>query len=421
MNTAHHTPEPRPTTESSIGRIFAWTLFDFANTGFSVMIVTFGYALYFQSVVAWGNDFYWGLAVSLSMMICAVIAPPLGAAADASNGKKQLLLWFTVVAVAATAALWFVQPGMIVLGTVLFVIANVGFEGGIVFYDALLPQIAKQSSIGRVSGYGYAMGYLGALAILVVCLPLLSGGFEPANLPNIRLSFVVTAAFFLVFALPLFLVVPEQRTHERPKRYVREGFRRSFATLAHIRQYPTIARFLLAFFLYNDALLTVVSFASIYAKTTLQFSISELIVFFITVQSSAILGSVVFGVVTDKIGARRTILITLVLWIGVVLAAYFATSKEVFYGVGLMAGVAIGSCSSASRSFMARLVPKERATEFFGFYDGFFGKASAVLGPVVFGGLSAAFGQRVAVVMLSVFFVAGFVLVQRIPPQASQQ
>ncbi len=394
-----------------IGQILAWTLFDFANTGFSVMIVTFGFALYFQGVVAEGNDFWWGLAVSISMLICAIIAPPLGAAADTNDGKKQFLLWFTLVSVAATAGLYWVGAGAIFLGTVLFVIANVGFEGGIVFYDALLPQLTSRTSIGRVSGYGYAMGYLGALAILVICLPLLKGGLGADNVDTFRLSFLVTAVFFLVFSLPLFFVVHEPRRDVRPHHYIRDGFRRSLATLHHIREYPAIARFLAAFFLYNDAILTVVSFASIYAKTTLGFSISELILFFISVQSSAILGSVVFGIITDKIGAKRTILITLALWIGVVVLAYFATSKEIFYGVGFLAGISIGSCSSASRSFMARIVPQERATEFFGFYDGFFGKASAIVGPVVFGALSTAFGQRPAIVFLSVFFVAGFALV----------
>jgi UMF1 family MFS transporter len=399
------------TPQTRIRSVFAWTLFDFANTGFSVMIVTFGYALYFQEVVAGGNDFAWGVAVSASMLVCALIAPPLGAAADANNGKKQFLLWFTLISVAATFGLYWVQAGMVLLGTVLFVVANVGFEGGIVFYDALLPNITSRSSIGRVSGYGYAMGYLGAMAILALCLPLLSGGFSAENLPKVRLSFVAAAAFFLVFALPLFFFLPEARATSRPPNYIHEGFRRSLSTLRSIRSYPAMARFLAAFFLYNDAILTVVSFASIYAKTTLHFTIAELIIFFITVQTSAVLGSVVFGIVTDRIGARRTILITLVMWIIVVLAAYFATTKELFYGVGLLAGISIGSCSSASRSFMARIAPVERATEFFGFYDGFFGKASAIVGPLVFGVLSAAFGQRLAVVSLGIFFVAGFVMV----------
>lgn len=397
--------------KTSKREIFAWTLFDFANTGFSVMIVTFGYALYFQSVVAGGNDFWWGLAVSASMLLCAVIAPPLGAAADANDGKKQFLLWFTLLSVAATASLYLVQPGMIILGTILFIIANVGFEGGIVFYDALLPHITSHRSYGRVSGYGYAMGYLGALVILIVCLPLLQGGLGDDNRDMFRLSFIVTAVFFLIFSLPLFFFVNEPRRRSRPHHYIRDGFRQSLLTLRHIREYPAIARFLMAFFLYNDAILTIVSFASIYAKTTLQFSISELIIFFISVQSSAIIGSILFGIITDKIGAKRTILFTLLLWIGVVCCAYFATTKEVFYGVGFLAGLSIGSCSSASRSFMARLVPKERATEFFGFYDGFFGKASAVLGPVIFGALSATFGQRPAILMLSVFFITGFILV----------
>jgi MFS transporter, UMF1 family len=400
-------------------RTVAWTLFDFANTGFSVMIVTFGYALYFQGIVAAGSDFYWGLAVSVSMLLCAIIAPPLGAAADLVHGKKQFLLAFTLVSVVATAGLYAVQPGMILLGTVLFVIANIGFEGGIVFYDALLPDVAPPERVGRVSGYGFAMGYMGAMVILALCFPLLKGGLDAENLPLFRLSFLVTAAFFLVFAVPLFVFVREKSHRNTPERTGAEvrysffsliaiGAKRSFGTLMHIRSYPAMMRFLIAFFLYNDAILTVVAFASIYAKTTLQFSIPELLVFFVVIQVFAVVGSLVAGWLTDRLGARRVILTTLVVWVLVVGLAYFATTKTIFYGVGMLAGVSIGSCSSASRSFMAQLVPKERETEFFGFYDGFFGKASAIVGPLVFGVMSGALGQRTAIVCLSVFFVAGF-------------
>lgn len=380
------------------------------------MIVTFAFSLYFHGAIAGGNDFYWGLAVSLSMLFCALIAPPLGAAADSTNGKKQFLLIFTAVSIAATVGLYFFAlPGMIVAAMALFILANVGFEGGIVFYDALFPSLTSTRSTGRLSGYGYAMGYSGALAILVLCLPLIQNGFEGANEPTFRLSFLVTAVFFFIFALPLFLFVPE---HKRPDRkrsnYIREGFRRSWSTLRHIREYPNLARFLLAFFIYNDAILTVISFASIYAQKTLNFSMPELLQFFITVQVAAILGSLVFGFITDKVGARSTVIATLCLWVGVVIMAYFALTKEIFYVVGLFAGLAIGSSQSASRSLMTRLTPKERAGEFFGFYDGFFGKASAIIGPVVFGWMSSALGQRPAIAFLSTFFIAGLFLLLRV-------
>lgn len=413
------TPVEQP--RATRGQILSWTLFDFANTGFSVMMVTFAFPLYFRNVIAGGNDFYWGLAVSLSMLLCALIAPPMGAAADSMNGKKQFLLLFTLTSILATAALFFVGYNMLAIGMLLFIIANVGFEGGIVFYDAMLPSLATERSTGRVSGYGFAMGYAGSLAIIAICTPLIINGWEGEYFTSFRLSFIVVAAFFLLFALPLFLFVPEKKHENRVRHhYIREGFRRSWTTLSHIRQYPNIARFLLAFFIYNDAILTVISFASIYAESTLHFSIGDLITFFLTVQTTAIVGSLVFGFISDKIGAKKTITITLFLWIIVVVVAYFAVTKQIFYGVGLLAGLAIGSSQSASRSLMTKLTPKERAGEFFGFYDGFFGKASAIIGPITFGWLSSAFGQRPAIVFLSTFFIAGLFLLAKVKEEDHQ-
>lgn len=398
-------------------RIAAWATFDFANTAFSVIIVTLVYALYFRDVVVGdsGNgDLAWGIAISISMLVAALLSPPLGAAADSSQRKKSFLLVFTLVSVVATACLYFVHAGMIVTGTILFVCANVGFEGGIVFYDAFLPSLTSPRAYGRVSGYGFAMGYLGAFAILAITYPLVSGGFGAENLENVRWSFVIAAAFFLVFSLPMFFVVREKHTAGMRWSFIREGFARSADTIRHLREHRNVARFLIAFFIYNDGILTVITFASIYAKETLHFTIGELVIFFLVVQSTAVVGSVVFGIITDHIGPKRTITITLFFWLLVVAGSFLATTKGMFYGVGLLAGMSIGSSQSASRSLMAHLTPKEREGEYFGFYDGLCGKASAVVGPLVFGVMSKYFGQRPAVISIGVFFVVGLWLLQKV-------
>ena len=175
--------------------------------------MTFVYTLYFHSEVVGETgmgDLYWGVAVSISMLLAALLSPALGAAADNPRRKKSFLLVFTLTSVAATALLFFVQHGMIAAGIALFVVANTGYEGGIVFYDAFLPEITSPRSYGRVSGYGFAAGYVGSFAILALTLPLISAGFVPENLPNIRLTFVIAAAFFFVFSLPLFFFVREK-------------------------------------------------------------------------------------------------------------------------------------------------------------------------------------------------------------------
>ncbi len=406
---------------ASRGRIFAWTLFDFANTAFSVIVVTVIYSRYFTNHVAGGRRWLWGLAMSLSMIFAAILSPPLGAAADFSRNRKRFLLVFTLASVICTALMFFVQEGMVLTGILLFVVANIGFEGGLVFYDAFLPGLTARNSYGRVSGYGFAMGYVGALAVLVIVLFMLPAQSDPTYLFHVRLSFVVAAGFFLAFSLPIFLFVHEPPlAGTPPASFVRAGMARSASTFRALfvqKEHPSIARFLVAFFLYNDGILTVIAFAAIFAADILHMNDRDIVIFFAVVQTSAIIGSVVFGVVTDKIGPKKTISITLVVWIAISVGAAFVNSVEVFYIVALAAGVAIGSSQSASRSFMALLTPKSHEAEYFGFYDGLCGKASAVVGPLVYGVVSDLTNERIAAAAIGLFFAVGLFILQGVEPQ----
>lgn len=413
-------------------KIFSWLLFDFANTSFSVMMVTFAFPLYFKNVICQGDpqgDQLWGNSVSISMLLVALISPVLGAQTDYSGRRKRFLFVFTLVSVIATALLSFSGPGHVLIAATLFILANIGFEGGLVFYDAYLPEITSRRSIGRVSGYGFAMGYLGALAILLLLQPLLMKGIDESNIPNLQLSFLVVALFFAVFSAPLFFTLRDTKgkagllpgeTGMRRNSSFLHSLREVGYTIRHIMSYPDLARFLLAFFFYNDAILTVIAFASIYAQNTLGFTVTELIKFFITVQTTAILGSVIFGFLTDRIGPKRTIVLTLFIWIFVIFLAIFAATKQSFFVIGLLAGLSMGSSQAASRSLMARLTPKEHRTEFFGFYDGSFGKASAVIGPLVFGFVSVQAGsQKVALASLLLFFAIGLVILTGVSTRAA--
>jgi len=400
----------------SRGRIFAWTLFDFANTAFSVIVVTVIYSRYFTNHVAGGKRWLWGLAMSLSMVCAAALSPPLGAAADYARSRKRFLLVFTLASVLCTALMFFVQEGMVLTGILLFVIANIGFEGGLVFYDAFLPGLTSRNSYGRVSGYGFAMGYVGALAVLLIVLVMLPPQTDPSYFFMVRLSFIVAAMFFLVFSIPIFLFVHEPPlVGPPPSSFIREGMSRSASTFRALfvrKEHPAIARFLVAFFLYNDGILTVIAFAAIFAEDILHMTDTDIVVFFAVVQSSAILGSLVFGIVTDKIGPKKTISITLVVWIVICAGAAFVNSVAFFYVVALAAGVAIGSSQSASRSLMALLTPKSHEAEYFGFYDGLCGKASAVIGPLVYGIVSDLTTERVAAAAIGLFFAVGLFILQ---------
>ena len=413
----------RPRCWSRRFQIFVWTLFDFANTSFSVLILTVAYSLYFTTVVTGGmaeSDFLWGASFSISMLITATISPFLGAIADHSAGKKRFLLAFTLLCIVATSMLYFVYAGMVVLGMILLILANIGFEAGLVFYDSFLPEITTPRSYGRVSGYGYAMGYLGSFATLVLAYPFLRGEFAPENLLNVRLSFVMAGMFFLVFSAPLFLVLPDTRKAiNRTDSYFRIGVERVRATVTHLRRYRNIANFLLSFFIYIDGVNTVIVFASIFARRVLHFTLVEILVFFVAVQSTAIVGSVLFGILADHFGQKRTLSTTLLLWIAVVVIAFFVNDKGTFYLVGFMAGAAMGSSQSTSRSLMSRIVPPEKRTEFFGYYS-FFGKSSAIVGPFIFGVLASLWSERVAVISVGLFFVIGVLLLQRVKDEPYQ-
>jgi UMF1 family MFS transporter len=387
--------------------ILVWSLFDFANTSFAIIVVTFLYAVYFKKVVAQGlsiGDFYWSLATSISMIITALISPILGAIADYSAGKKRFLLFFTLLCIFSTASLYFVKEGNILSGIFLFVVANIGFEAGLVFYDAFLPEITEPKNYGRVSGYGFAAGYFGSIASLSLVFPFINNN-------QIRETFIVSAFFFLIFSLPLFIYLKDSRKNiEHQESYLKIGYKRVWDTISHLKNYKNLALFLLSYFFYIEGVNTVIYFAGNYASSTMGFSEIELIVFFLTVQTTAIIGSIIFGIIADSIGQKKSIIYTLVIWLITVILAFFVESKNHFYIVGLLAGSAMGSCQSISRSMMSLLTPAEKKTEFFGFYS-FFGKSSAVLGPLVFGFISyITNSQRLAIFSLALFFIIGMML-----------
>ena len=400
------------------GRIISWSFFDFANTAFSVIIVTVIYSKYFTNIVAGGTKWLWGLSVSISMIIAAMLSPPMGAIADVSRNRKRFLLLFTLISVICTAFMFFVQKGDILWGMVLFIIANVGFEAGLVFYDAFLPNLTSKKNYGRVSGYGFAMGYLGALVVLLIVMVLLPDQSSPGYYFYIRLSFVVAALFFLFFSIPIFVFVSEPRIDNPIKKdVIKNGIGKSFSTLKALffrNDYPSVKKFLLAFFLYNDAIITIIAFASIFANNVLKMSDEEIIYFFVIVQSTAVAGSFIFGIVSDHIGPKKTITITLVIWLIVVIGAFFVSTIPEFYVIGLLAGISIGSSQSCSRSLMALLTPKEREAEFFGFYDGLFGKSSAVIGPLFYGIISDISNERVAALAIGLFFITGLIILQKV-------
>lgn len=413
-------------------KIFVWTLFDFANTSYSIVVVTFLFAVYFKQTIVSGKpigDFYWSIGTSVSMLITAIISPILGAIADYSAGKKRFLLFFTLVCIISTAFLFFMNQGDVVTALVLFIIANVGFEAGLVFYDSFLPEITSPRNYGRVSGYGFAMGYLGSLTTLAFVYP-----FIQKNM--IKESFPVAALVFFVFAIPIFVFLKDNRKKvDREISYFKIGVDRVLNTLTHLKNYKNLALFLVAYFFFIEGVNTVIFFSGNYASSTLNFSMVELIIFFIIVQTTAIVGSLIFGIIADAYGQKKSLVLSLIIWVATILIAFFTSSRDAwvikwfanstsiknndlvrysFYLVGLLAGSVMGATQSTSRSLMSKLTPFDKKTEFFGFYS-FFGKSSAILGPLVFGFVSYLTGQqRFAILTICIFFIFGLIILSKV-------
>jgi UMF1 family MFS transporter len=389
----------------------AWTLYDFANSTFVAVIPATVYSKYYALAVV-GNehgegDFWWGMAVTASMALVALSAPPMGAIADHSGVRKRFMLVLTYLSVLATALMATVGPGNVLWGWLLAVVGIFGFEAAFVYYNAYLPDLAPPEWRGRLSAYGFAVGYVGSAVALGAALPFVLGERYGG-------AFLMTAALFGVFAIPAFLYLPADRPGVLTLAgAVRVGFTRTQATLRRILIMPDLRRFLLAYLFYEDGINTVVFFSAIFAGQTLGFTTAEVIQLFFVVQLSALAGAWAWGRPTDYKGPRVVVMATLVQWCLVVTAAYFVQTKFQFFLVAVLAGTGLGAIQAASRAFMAALIPKEQQAELFGFYA-LVGKASAILGPALFGVASWLTGgnQRVAIVAVGTFFLVGLALVR---------
>ncbi len=398
-------------------------MYDFANSSFSTLIVTVAYSVYFVQVVAGqvtpdgSAERLWFRGYAVSMLVVAFLAPALGALADARAAKRAFLIASTMICVLCTALLTFVQAGDIWMGLVLFGLANIAFDLGFLFYSAFLVELATPERMGRVSGYGWGLGYVGGLLSLAIAYPFISGGFAEDNLSTYRVSFAVTAAFFILAALPTFFILRE-RAVPQPRRAGEsvwgQGFKRLSSTARHVKQHRDLFVYLISYLIYTDGINTVIVATAIFANKVLDFSPSDLIIYFLVTQVTAGLGSVACGLLADRIGAKRTINLTLGIWILVVFAAALVQTHAQFYAIGLVAGSVLGANQATSRSLLAQFTPIGKQGEFFSFFS-VTGKFAAIFGPWVYGEITAWTGnQRWAVLSIAVFLVIGLLAFQAV-------
>jgi UMF1 family MFS transporter len=390
----------------------AWILYDFANSAFAAVIMATIYAAYYAIGVV-GNergegDLWWGRVVSVSMAIVALTSPFLGSLADRSGIRRGLFIAFTALSVFATALMSTIEPGMVAWGFLLGVLGNVGFEGALVYYNAWLPQLAPPGMQGRLSAWGFAVGYAGSIVALLIALPFV-------RVEAFDRVFLTTAALFGGFALPAFLFLPRAPgAGVPPLCAMREGFAEVAAGVRTILRHQSLRRFFGAYFFYEDGVNTVIAFSAVFAAQTLGFPMERLIVLYVVVQVSALLGALAWSWPTDRIGPKRVVMITLVQWVAVVVAAYSVQTQGQFYVVAVIAGTGLGAIQAASRALLARLAPPGAEAQMFGFYA-LCGKSAAIMGPLVFGTISHSAGgnQRLGIVAVGAFFVIGFGLLAR--------
>ncbi len=393
-------------------QVGAWALFDFANSVYPAVVQTAVFSYFYTSFIV-GNDdgqgtWWWGRAVSLSVLIVAVTAPLLGSVADRSGVRKRFMFAFTAMSVVGICLFTFLEPGMALEGLLFYLIANVGFEGALVFYNAYLPDIAPRDKQGWVSGLGFGVGYLGSILGLLMALL-----FVPDRMDLVWLS---TAAFFAIFSVPTFMLLPKDHpTGVGIGKAMVWGLGNFQQIVKEVLAERDLRRFLLAFFFYIDGILTVIVMAGPFAEAEFGFGQREAILLFLVVQFSALAGAFALAKPTDVLGPKKVLTGSILLWIFIAAGVYIVTSPTIFFVLAVVAGFGLGSTQAASRAYMSSLVPEGKEAEMFGFYA-FCGKSSSIVGPALFGLIAVKSGgnQRLSAAALGVMMFIGLLLLQRV-------
>ena len=398
-------------------QVRSWVLFDFANSIYPAVMTTAVFPVYYVSAVVGGEggegELWWGTAVSLSALVVALSAPLLGAVADRCGLRKRFLTVYVGLCLVGVSLLATVGPGMALAGFALFVVANIGFEGALVFYNAYLSDITPPEERGSVSGYGFGWGYLGSALGLVLALLFLQVLF----VDRIEAVWFLVAGFFLLFSIPAFRNLPSDRGGGMGVGEAAAwGTRRFLVTVREVWALGDLRRFLTSYFFYIDGILTIIVMAGVIATETFGFEQTDTIILFLVVQFSAMAGALALAKPTDRLGPKKVLTGVLTVWVIAGVIAYFVQTTPVFYALAIVAGLGLGSVQSASRAYMSLLIPEGREAEMFGFYA-FCGKTSSVLGPLLFGWATflAAGNQRPGFLVLTALMLAGLLLLRRVP------
>jgi MFS transporter, UMF1 family len=428
-------PQLAPTRPVQKREIFAWCMYDWANSAYSTLQITVLMA-YLTLVVVPGpaGKIVYGWGIGLTMLAAAVMSPVLGAIADARASKRTWLALTTLPAAAAAAAICFVPPERTWLVVLLFVVANLGYELSQGFYNAFLPEIADDKTMNRVSAWGFALGYIGGgVALILAMLVVKYGDFLgfpsaaadasaaeqlAANVPRMQVGLLIMGLWWGLFSLPTILVLRDRVIPRQARQTLSEttvtAFREVGRTLRNVRVYRTLFIFLLAFLIYNDGVQTIITQAGVFAQEVLKIDVAELTMVVLMIQFAAMPGAMLMGWLAERLGQKQALLLCLGIYILWLFAAFFISNRVQFWLMGAVLAMIMGGVQSVSRAIMGLLTPASRSGEFFGFFN-LSGKATSVVGPILFSSILAwTKSPQLAILSLLIFFLAGGGLMLRV-------
>jgi UMF1 family MFS transporter len=405
--------------------INSWCMYDWANSAFATTIMAAMFPPFYRSLATSAGlseanaTAAWAYTSSIALLIIAILAPVLGAISDHTGGKKRYIAFFAGLGILGTALFVVLGEATYILGSIFFIMGNVGFAGANIFYESLLPHIAKKGDIDQISTRGYALGYVGGGILLVLNVlwymnPQLF--FMPDVGVALRVAFFSVAVWWALFSIPLFRNVPEPpvvRTTDKQGGVVRTGFRRLAHTFRQTRRYRDLLLFLIAFWIYNNGIGTIIIMATAYGDE-IGINITDMIIALIITQFVGIPFSFAFGWLARRLGAKRSILLALVVYTIISIAGFFMLTAILFYILAFMVGMVQGGSQALSRSLYGTMVPKSQSAEFFGLYSTS-SKVAGVLGPLLFGVVSQLAGEsRLSILSLIAFFVVGGLILTQV-------
>ena len=404
-------------------RVVSWALYDWANSAFATTVMAGFFPIFFEKY--WSNPnnindstFYLGLSNSAGSLIVAALAPFLGAIADRGSAKKKLLFMFAFLGILMTGGLWMVGQGQWQLAALLYMVGCIGFAGGNVFYDSLLPSVSEKKKVDFVSSLGYSLGYIGGgilflVNVLMYQYPQWFG--IPDGTVAVKLSFLSVAVWWAIFSIPTFIYVPEPSSEPTIKfgEAITQGWLQLKRTFKEIKQMKIIGTFLLSYWLYMDGVDTIIRMA-VKVGSSMGFEAGDMITALLMVQFIGFPAALVFNWFASKIGPKNAVLIAIIFYTVGTCFAYFMTTRLHFFLLAGMIGLFQGGIQALSRSLFSRLVPEGKEGEFFGFYN-MLGKFAAVIGPILLGTVTLVTGDvRIGLLSIVALFIAGGLILSRV-------